>query len=299
MSRKFHSFGVKEAAVALVTADDPSSNSGVTNGAWIQWPGVQSGGYDLSQQQEKLLGDGIILAYESAIDDIPIDLEFGQSTPDVDALILGCASWATPDGQKFAVTEDIGDSYVSVKLRTDKTGVNGADLVILFPKVKVSSLSRKGQQRQFRGNQFKAAASYTESKYEIIRDGVAAYKRCAVIEEFRVAKAVLVSTSDSTAPTVTSPSSTVTGSAGAFNQAITFSENMNLNTVNKYTLLLLDNSNVAVACSVAPTTGSTVFTITSTASLTAGSYTLKATTDCTDAFGNHLATAWTKAVTIS
>lgn len=302
---KHHRFGVKEAVVALVTADNPASNSGVVNGPWYPYQGLQTFGYQISPQVERLITEGIKRAEESSIDDIPIDLEYGQFVPDIEALLTGSQCWYDGDGnQHFAITENFGNAYCSLKVRVDKVGANGYDVVYLVPKIKVSGLNRQGQQRAFAPNRFTVGASFTDSTWPGYKDGVKQFLSRAVLETLRPAGTALYSLS-STAPTVTSinssASGTVTAGTGA-NFVALFAIDMNVNSVNDLTFELL-SSGTPVPAVVTPTgTGVTAlreFTLNPDSALATGDYQLRIKTIVRSKDGVLMAAEYTRNVTIS
>lgn len=292
MAQKYYVYNVIEAICKKMLTDSASSITGPTYGAAMHVPGIQSVSVNLNRDVQNLLGDGKILGVESSITEIPIQLEIAQRDQEFEALLYGMAAWRTPTEMNLAFTGDSSPNYVGLWLRTDRVGANGKDVVIYIPKFQAAQQQMQQQQRQFRTNQISGGGVFTASKVEVLRDGVVTTESLAFQEQYRDTAAALLSSSDSTAPTITTAN--ITGHVVGADIVIDVDGALNPNTVNKYTALLKTGATIGsgtlVACTVALNTAGTQITINPTAALTgATSYNVQLTTYIEDLAGNAFA----------
>jgi hypothetical protein len=303
---KHHRYNVKEAVIALVLEDLSSSQTGVVNGPWYPYQGLQTFGYQVTPETQRLITEGIKRAEESTIDDIPVTLEYGQFTPDVESILLGTAAWYDADGNaQHAITQDFGSAYVSLKVRVDKIGINGADVVYEVPLIKASGLDRSGQQRNFAPNRFTVGASFTNATYPVYKDGVKSFASLAVLEKLRPAGAALYS-AVATAPTVTSINTVASGNvtiAATANLTVLFSMAMNVNSCNDLTIRLKDASGDLIPAVVTPTTTGVnayrEFVLNPSSSLASENHTLEVLTVCRSRDNVRLAAIHERTIVIS
>lgn len=293
MSTKYYKYDIIEAIAKKVTADSDVSTSGPTYGTTeFRVPGIQSVSININREKQILRGDGVILGTESSIDEIPVQLEIAKRDPDFEALIYGMAAWQTPDGSNLAFTDESVPNYVGLWLRTNKVGSNGKDVVIYIPKFKADSQQMQQQARNFASNQISGNGVFTESTFEVIRDGVVTYEKIAFKEQLRNTAASLYTSTDTTAPTITT--SNITGHAVGDNIVLVSDSVLNPNTVNAYTVLLKTGGTIGsgtpVAATVILASNGTDITINPTSSLGAATtYNAYATTSVEDLAGNAIA----------
>lgn len=293
MSTKYYVYNVIEAIAKKLLTDLTSSLTGPTYGSAVHAPGIQSVSVNLNRDVQTLQGDGKILGTESSITEIPVTLEIAQRDPEFEALLYGMAAWRTPTEFNLSMTDNSTPNYVGLWLRTDRVGVNGKDVVIFIPKFQAAGQQLQQQQRQFRTNQISGGGVFTQSTFEVFRDGVLAQEAVAFQEQFRDTGAPLLAvSSDVTAPTISTAN--ITGHVISADIVIATVEALNPNTVNKYTVLLKTGSTIGsgtlVPCTVSINTAGTSITINPTSSLTASSsYNVHFTTYVEDLVGNTFA----------
>lgn len=289
----YYRYDVVEAIAKLVTADSSASTTGPTYSTReIRVPGIQSVSVNLNREKQILRGNGKILATESSIDEIQIQLEVAKRDPNFEALIYGMAGWKTDTGQNLAFTDQSVPNAVGLWLRTNKVGVNGKDVVIYIPLFKADTQQLQQQQRNFATNQISGSGSFTESTFEVWREGVKTFESMAFEEQFRNTAASLYTSTDTTAPTITSTD--VTGASTGGNVTLVASEALNPNTVNNSTVLLktgaVIGSGTLVPCEVSISTDGLTITINPTSALTsAATYNAYCTTYVEDLAGNAFA----------
>lgn len=290
---KIYRYEVVEAVIQVLTADSSASTTGPTyNSRQIRVPGIQSVSINTQREKQTLRGDGVILGTESSLDEIPVSLEVAKLDPDFKSALFGEAAWATPEGYKIALTDESVPNYVGLWLRCNKVGTNGRDLVIYIPKFKADTEQAQQQQRAFGTLQISGAAVFTESKFEVFREGVQAYEQLAVRYDYRLTAASIYSSTDSTAPTIST--SNITSHVISANIDIDVTEALNPNTVNEYTVLLKTGGTVGsgslVACSVSLDAAGNTITINPDSSLSAATtYNVHVTTAVEDLNGNAFA----------
>ncbi len=241
--QKVYKYEIVEAVAQYMSSDSSASNSGPTYATrQVRAPGIQSVSINVQREKQTLRGDGVIKGTESSLDEIPVTLEIAQKDPDFEALIFGKAAWATPDGYKIALTDQSEPNYVGLWLRTNKVGANGKDLVLYLPKFKADAQQEGLQQRAFGTNQITGSAVFTDSKFEVFEEGVQAFRGMAHLEHFRDTAASLYTSTDSTAPTITT--SNITNHPVGSNIEVDVSEALNKNTVNAYTVKLRTGSTI-------------------------------------------------------
>lgn len=291
--QKYYRYDVVEAIVKKVTADVSSSTTGPTYSTRMYLvPGIQSVSLNINREKQTLRGDGAILATESSLDEVPVQIEVAKRDPEFEALLYGFAAWQTDAGSFLAHTDESTPNDVGLWLRTNKVGANGKDVVIYIPKFKADTQQLQQQQRNFATNQISGAAVFTESSFEVWRDGVSSDERMAWREEFRNTAASLYTVSDSTAPTITS--SNITDHVITANITLTASEALNPNTVNDSTVLLKTGATIGsgtiVPASVSLSEDGLTITVNPTSSLSAStSYNCYATVYVEDLAGNAIA----------
>lgn len=292
--QKVYRYEVVEAVVQLISADSSASNSGPTYATrQLRVPGIQSVNINVQREKQTLRGDGIILGTESSLDEIPVTLEIAQIDPDFHAMLFGMPAWATGDGYKIALTDESEPNYVGLWLRTNKVGVNGKDLVIYIPKFKADTEQQQQQQRAFGTLQISGAAVFTDSKFEVFEEGVQDYQKMAIQYNYRDTAASLYTSTDSTAPTITTTN--ITDHPVADNIVVEVSEALNKNTVNEYTVTLKTGGTIGsgtlVACTVSIDAAGDTITINPDSSLTGSAtvYNVHVTTAVEDLNGNAFA----------
>ena len=260
----YHMYSVKEAVVRPLLTDDPSSTTGPTYGDYVPVTGIQKIGTNMNVDQQKLPGEDTILAIEGSLEEMAVTLEYGKLNPEALAVMAGAAYWAESTGEKVAIHEDSGSSYVQLKVRCTKIGSTGQDVVLDFPKIKCAGLQRDLGQRAFGTNQTNASAALTESTQEVIIDGTPTYKRVIYIENRRDTAAALYSVG-TVAPTFTSVPTSGAGSVAVGSSVVlTWSKELAGNTVNKYTCRIKktsDSSLVTATVTLVNNGASTTVTI--------------------------------------
>jgi hypothetical protein len=233
----FYGYGAKKAWIAPIVSDDSGSNTGPVYGAARRWYGFQSVNYTMNREEQTLTGDGGPIGTESELDSIQVTAEVGLTSPDVEGILFGAPAWHTSEGAKFAIDEDAGGNYVGLWVLTDKTGANGKQLVLFYPRIKFSQVQKNTAQRSFRTNSMNASAAFTKSKFEVFKDGVKQFKRLAVIENYENAEDVFPEST--TVPELDgSQDDPVVLASVNDNIEILMNEELEPNTVNKYTVLL-------------------------------------------------------------
>lgn len=304
---KHHSYGVVESIVSLVTGDSPASITGVDNGPWAPFPGIQATGYQLSPEVQKLIVEGRPVAQEGEIDEIPVTFRFGQFSPDIDSLIANLCAWYKEDGSSvLAVTEDFANRQFSMKCRIPKIGVPGMEKVVVYPKLQLSGLNRSAEQRQFHPNEYTVAGYFPDAKYPVYKDGVKVYRSVPVFEYVQPAGSPLY-TPVSTAPTVVSVNGDTEGDLEVTvlkpTLAILFSLAMNLNSVNDLTVTLKDGDTLIDCICTPVTTGLNaykLFNLVPVNDLTdATPYTLNVSTVVRSRDNVRLASLFTKTINVN
>lgn len=289
----YYRYDVVEAIVRRVASDSSASQTGpVYETRILQVPGIQSCSVNINREKQILRGDGKILATESSIDEIQVQLEIAKRDPEFEALIYGMAGWKTDTGSKLSFTDESVPPAVGLWLRCTKCGVNGADVVVYIPIFKADSQQMQQQQRNFATNQISGTGAFTESSFEVWREGVQAYESMAFQEELRTTRASLYSSSDTVAPTITSTN--VTGATTTANITLVADEALNPNTVNSSTVLLKTGASIGsgtlVPASVSISSDGLTITINPTSALTSGAtYNAYCTTYVEDLAGNAFA----------
>lgn len=289
----YYQFDVVE-TIAKKQLTDPSA--GIAGPTYdtkiIPAPGIQSISININRDKQILRGNGIIMATESSLDEVPVSLEVAKRDPEFEALLYGMAAWQTPTERNLALTAQSVPNIVGLWCRTNKVGANGKDVVVWVPSYKADTQQLQQQQRGFRSNQISGSAAFTTSTYPVIRDGVLSYEQIAWLEQLRETAAALHTISDSTAPTITS--SNITGHVDTANIPLVASEALNPNTVNKHTILLKTGGTIGagtlVDAEVTLASNGTDITINPAAALTSGAtYNAYATTYVEDLAGNKVA----------
>ncbi|TXH16688.1 MAG: hypothetical protein E6R03_05090 [Hyphomicrobiaceae bacterium] len=289
----YYRYDVVELIAKLQLTDSSASQTGPTFATKaIKAPGVQAISVNLNRETQILRGNGVILATESSMDQIQVQLEIAKRDPEFEALIFGMAGWKHPDGSTLVLTDESVPPAVGIWARCKKVGMNNADVVIHIPSFKADTQQMQQQQRQFATNQISGQGSFTEAKYEVFRDSVRSFESAAFFEDFRTAATPLLSSSDSTAPTITT--SNITGHDVDDPIVLTASEAMNPNTVNEKTVLLktgnVIGSGTLVPARVVLASNGTTITVTPASPLTASTnYNAYATPFCEDLAGNTIA----------
>lgn len=262
----WYGFSVKEAAVAAVLTDDPSSLTGPTYGPKFPWKGLQSFNRSTNRELKVGRGDGVPQASEAEIGDLPITLNFLWTSPEVEAIVFDLDYWETPEGKSLAMSDDSGSSLFGLWLRTNRTGTNGADLVIFFPLLSAGNQQKDAQGSEFHGNQINAQAAFTRSKFERYKNGVKGYASRAWLEQWRSSAEPLVEPGSLVAPTITTAN--ITNHPIGNNIVLTASAALNPNTVNDETVWLREQGQTTLIAAAVALTGGTTITINPEASLT-------------------------------
>lgn len=289
----YYRYDVVELIAKLITADSSASQTGPAySSKAVKAPGIQAISVNLNRETQILRGNGAILATESSMDQIQVQLEIAKRDPEFEALLFGMAGWKHPDGQTLALTDESVPPAIGIWARCKKVGVNGADVVVHIPSFKADTQQMQQQQRNFATNQISGQGSFTESKYEVFRDGARTFESAAFFEDFRTTAAALLSSSDSVAPTITTTN--ISSHPVGDPIVLTASEALNPNTVNEKTILLKTGNTIGsgtvVPARVTLASNGTTITITPASALTSSTtYNAYASVYCEDLAGNAFA----------
>lgn len=278
-------FGIRDATVKPITAD---SSAAYTLGAGVDVPGIQS----ISMQPEflakELVGDDAILDQYSKLRKVTGSVKHAQISLPLLAILSGGSnqtSGSTPN-EKMTFTWSGADlpGYFQLEGMCRYLGGSDAggtgDAHFRFHKVKMTNLQVEPQSEDYAMVSFDFTAipsSYTDIVLEIEENETAVD---------------LVTSADSTPPTVTSssPADGAVGVAVTANITFTFSEAMSLATMNEDSFFLTEDDGTAVAFVLTYNPGTHVATLDPTASLDAASdYVAGATRNARDLAGNRLA----------
>lgn len=299
-------FNIKECYV-IEHVDNPNSIAGPTFGRYHRANCVKKVSVTNKENVVKQAGDGVgNCGVETYLEEAEVALTLGGRNDLMSSKIFNAAFWLSPGTSHYAYTSGATPNYVTIIARTDRVGTNGRDLWLIIYKAKFTGDGVNLEVPNFSNIEMKGTAEFTESRIPVVRDNLTVYERALwKVEEHATAQEINPAIADSTAITVSSSvptlSPTVTDFAVANNLTVTLSEEPLPESINEYTVYVVETAtpNVRIPAVVTISTSSPwVVTVNPTASLSATtSHKLIATTAVMDKAGNALATQYEAAFT--
>lgn len=134
-----HVFGAADASIATVATEDPITQT-ITYDTAVDVPGLKNVTVNVSTDVKELRGDNTLLAKESVVQNVEVELEFAKWDATIYAALTGSQLVDSSNGYSFAVNSANIPKPFALRALSVSTSESGSQAEIYFPKLRIANI---------------------------------------------------------------------------------------------------------------------------------------------------------------